>query len=73
MFINYNCAFRFAPSLSSDFIPLDSSDTSVCVETDKPNVILAAEKLKEEFEGLLLSVHDALNGVDTSKLKLHLN
>ena len=46
---------------------------SVCVETDKPNVILAAEKLKEEFEDLLLSVYDVLNGVDTGKLKLRLN
>ena len=57
-------------SLSSDFIALDSSDMSVCVET---NVITAAEKLKKKFEDLLLSVHDALNGVDTSKLKLRLN
>ena len=60
-------------SLSSDFIPLDSSDTSVCVETDKPNVVLAAGKLKEEFRDLLFSVYDVLNGVDTGKLKLCLN
>ena len=46
---------------------------SVCVETDKPNVVLAAGKLKEEFEGLLLSVYDILNGVDTGILKLRLN
>ena len=57
-------------TLFSDFIALDSSDMSVCVET---NVIKAAEKLKKKFEDLLLSVHDVLNGVDTSKLKLRLN
>ena len=45
----------------------------VCVETDKPNVVLAAEKLKEEFEGLLVSVYGVLNGVDAGILKLRLN
>ena len=56
-----------------DFIPLDSSGINVCVETDKPKVVLEAEKLKAEFEGLLVSVYDVLNGVDTGILKLRLN
>ena len=36
-------------------------------------MVLEAEKLKAEFEGLLLSVYGVLNGVDAGILKLRLN
>ena len=67
MFRNSNCGFAI------DFIPLDSLDMSVCVKTDKPKVVLEAENLKAEFEGLLVSVYGVLNGVDAGILKLRLN
>ena len=46
---------------------------SVLKQISHANVVLAAGKLKAEFEGLLVSVYKVLNGVDTGELKLHLN
>ena len=69
--INFNTAFDV--EIQTDFLPLDSSDMNISVQSDQSIVVSTAKKLKEEFEDLLLLVKRSVSDIDLDNFILRLN
>ena len=67
--INFISAFV---EIQTDFVPIDSSDMNISVQSDQANVVSAAKKLKEEFEDLLLLVKRSVSDIDLENFRLRL-